>query len=328
LFAFRASKVRAGGAFQLVSRETFLLVNNVLLTTAAASVLLGTLYPLIIDALNLGKLSVGPPYFNAVFAPIMVPVLVFMVIGSFARWKSDTVADLVKKIKPIALAAIVLGCSLPLLAGKWSVWVAIGLTLVCWIVIASAVQIVRQLKDTVNWRVTPVSFWGMHVAHVGIAISVVGITMVKGYESEQDVRMALGDTVAIANYTVRLTGIRESLGPNYKADVGDVELIKDGQVLRTLHPEKRMYFSSTMPMTETAIDTNLVRDIYVSLGERLDGGANPAWAVRVYYKPFVTWIWGGCLLMALGGTMAALDRRYRRKQAAGSVVLPSGGVSA
>lgn len=316
LFAMRASKVRSGGSFALVSRETFLLVNNVLLATAAASVLLGTLYPLIVDALNLGKLSVGPPYFNAVFAPIMVPVLLFMVIGSFARWKNDSIAELTKKLRPVAILSVLLGCTAPLLAGAWSALAALGLTLAFWIVLASLLQIYRQLKDTVNWKSTPVSFWGMHVAHIGIAVCVVGITMVKGYETEKDVRMVIGDTVSVGGYTFRLTGIRAELGPNYNADVGDVELIRDGKTLKTLHPEKRTYFSSTMPMTEAAIDTNVIRDVYVSLGERLEDGDKPAWAMRVYHKPFITWIWGGCLLMALGGAMAALDRRYRRKVAA------------
>jgi cytochrome c-type biogenesis protein CcmF len=316
LFAARAGKVRSGGSFALVSRETFLLVNNVLLTTAAAAVLLGTLYPLIIDALNLGKLSVGPPYFNSVFAPIMTPVMLFMVIGSYARWKSDSAKELAKKLRPIALVAIVLGCSLPLLAGPWSWLVSVGLTLAIWLVLASAAQIYRQLKDTVNWKSTPISFWGMHMAHIGVAIFVVGVTMVKGYETEKDVRMTIGDTVEVGGYTFRLTGIEEVPGPNYTADRGAVELIKGDRVLRVLHPEKRTYFSSTMPMTEAAIDTSLARDVYVSLGEKLEGEGKPAWAMRVYHKPFIVWIWFGCLFMALGGGMAALDKRYRKKVAA------------
>lgn len=321
LFAMRASKVRSGGAFALVSRETFLLVNNVLLTTAAAAVLLGTLYPLIVDALNMGKLSVGPPYFNSVFAPLMLPVLFFMVLGSYARWKNDSVAELSKKLRPVAILSVLLGCSAPLLAGAWSPLVALSLTLVFWIVLGSAQQIYRQMKDTVNWKATPISFWGMHVAHIGIAVFVVGVTMVKGYETEKDVRMVVGDTVEVANYTFRLTGIREVPGPNYNADRGDVELIRDGKVLKTLHPEKRTYFSSTMPMTETAIDSNLLRDVYVSLGERLEGGDKPAWAMRVYHKPFIVWIWLGSLMMALGGGMAALDRRYRRKVTASAATV-------
>lgn len=328
LFAMRAGKVRSGGTFTLMSRETFLLFNNVLLTTAAASVLLGTLYPLIVDALNLGKLSVGPPYFNAVFVPIMVPVLLFMVVGTAARWKSDDVMDLARKLGISALAALVLGCSLPLLAGPWSAPAALGLSLALWIVLSSLQQIYRQLRGTANWRATPWSFWGMHLAHVGIAVSVVGVTMVTSYETEKDVRMGLGDTVAVGGYTFRLTGIREAEGPNYRADVGDVQLMRDGQLLRTLHPEKRTYFSSAMPMTEAAIDTGLTRDVYVSLGERLEGGEHPAWAVRVYYKPFVSWIWGGGLLMALGGTLAALDRRYRSKRVRATAGAGIGGATA
>jgi cytochrome c-type biogenesis protein CcmF len=280
---------------------------------------LGTLYPLIVDALNLGKLSVGPPYFNTVFVPIMVPVLFFMVVGSYSRWKNDSVAGLIKKLRPVAIISVLLGCTAPLLAGEWSALVALGLTLVFWIVLGSVVQIYRQLKDTVNWKSTPISFWGMHVAHIGIAVFVVGVTMVKGYETEKDVRMGVGDIVAVGGYTFRLTGIHTEPGPNYKADVGDVELIRNGQVLKTMHPEKRTYFSSTMPMTEAAIDSNIVRDVYVSLGERLEDSASPAWAMRVYYKPFVSWIWVGCLLMALGGGMAALDRRYRKKVTAASM---------
>ncbi|HRN63590.1 MAG TPA: heme lyase CcmF/NrfE family subunit [Alicycliphilus sp.] len=328
LFAMRAGKVRSGGTFTLMSRETFLLFNNVLLTTAAASVLLGTLYPLIVDALNLGKLSVGPPYFNAVFVPIMVPVLLFMVVGTAARWKSDDLMDLARKLGISALAALVLGCSLPLLAGPWSAPAALGLSLALWIVLSSLQQIYRQLRGTANWRATPWSFWGMHMAHIGIAVSVIGVTMVTSYETEKDVRMGLGDTVAVGGYTFRLTGIREAEGPNYRADVGDVQLMRDGQLLRTLHPEKRTYFSSAMPMTEAAIDTGLTRDVYVSLGERLEGGEHPAWAVRVYYKPFVSWIWGGGLLMALGGTLAALDRRYRSKRVRATAGAGIGGATA
>jgi cytochrome c-type biogenesis protein CcmF len=316
LFAARSGKVRAGGSFSLVSRETFLLVNNVLLTTAAAAVLLGTLYPLIIDALNLGKLSVGPPYFNAVFAPIMTPVLLFMVIGSYARWKNDTVANLTQKLRPIAIVSVLLGCTAPLLAGEWSALVAMGLTLSIWIVLASFVQMYRQFKDTANWKSTPISYWGMHVAHIGIAVCVVGITMVKGYETEKDVRMTIGDTVEVGGYTFRLTGIDQVPGPNYSADRGSVELIKGDRVLRVLHPEKRSYFSSTMPMTEAAIDSGPTRDVYVSLGERLEGEGKPAWAMRVYHKPFITWIWLGCFLMAFGGGMAVVDKRYRKKVAA------------
>ena len=323
LFAMRANKIQAGGSFALITRETFLLVNNVLLTTAAASVLLGTLYPLIIDALNMGKLSVGPPYFNAVFAPLMMPVMFFMVIGSYARWKNDSIPELTKKLRPVAIVSVLLGCALPLLTGSWSPIVAISLSLSIWIILGTAMQIGKYLKDKGPGQTTPLAYWGMHVAHIGIAICAIGITMVKAYETEKDVRMAMGDTVLVGGYTFKLTDIKELPGPNYKADQGQFEVSKDGKFITTLHPQKRTYFSSTMPMTEAAIDTGIARDIYVSLGERLEGGPNPAWAVRVYHKPFVVWIWVGCLIMAFGGGMAALDRRYRKKLAHRTETTPS-----
>jgi cytochrome c-type biogenesis protein CcmF len=182
--------------------------------------------------------------------------------------------------------------------------------LAVWIVAAT----VFQVRDRMRSGFAPPSFWGMHLAHVGLAVVVVGIVMVRNHEVEKDVRMAVGDTVRLGGYEVRMLGLKEVAGPNYVAQRGDFELSKDGQALRLLHPEKRTYFSSPNPMTEAAIDTGLLRDIYVSLGEPLAESAGSAWSVRVYYKPFVMWIWGGALLMALGGALAAADRRYRLKQ--------------
>jgi len=305
LFAWRAPKVGLGGAFALLSRETLLLVNNVLLVVAAGSVLLGTLYPLFIDALGLGKLSVGPPYFNTVFVPIMVPLLVLVGLGPLARWKELDVRDMGQRLRWAAVLALAAGLGLPLLADRWSPFVALGLLLAVWIVASTVFQIRERLKS----GRPPRAFWGMHVAHVGVAVLVAGITLVKGYEVEKDVRMSPGDTLAIGGHTVKLLRVTEVPGPNYVAQRGELELSRDGRVLRTLAPEKRAYFSSGMPMTESAIDSGLTRDIYVSLGERLD--AQGAWSVRVYVKPFIGWIWGGCLLMALGGGIAASDRRYR-----------------
>ena len=306
LFAWRAPKVGLGGTFALASRETLLLVSNVLLVVAAGSVLLGTLYPLIIDALNLGKLSVGPPYFNAVFVPIMLPLLFLIVVGPAARWKHADLKAVGRRLWLAAALGLMAGVGLPFLAGAWTPLVATGLALAVWIVAAIVIQFVQRLRT----GMPPPSFWGMQLAHLGIAVFVIGVTMVKGYEAERDVRMEMGDTVVVGGYTFRLLGVKDVPGPNYKASQGEVELSRDGHVLRFLRPEKRNYFSSSMPMTETAIDTGLARDVYVSLGEPLPGGA---WAVRVYYKPFVDWIWGGCLLMALGGLVAATDRRYRLK---------------
>jgi cytochrome c-type biogenesis protein CcmF len=304
LFAWRAPKVSLGGAFALVSRETLLLLNNVLLVVACGSVLLGTLYPLILDALNLGKISVGPPYFNAVFVPIMVPLLFLMAAGPIARWKHADVKDIAKRLALAFAVAVVGGALLPLALGPWSPLVAMGLTLALWITASAVVQIRERMRT----GLPPSSYWGMQLAHLGIAVFVVGVTLVGGYQVEKDVRMEPGETVTIDRYTFRFLGVKEVPGPNYKAMRGDVELIVDGKLDKMLHPEKRNYFTSQMPMTEAAIDTGFTRDVYVSLGEPLDGAA---WAVRVYYKPFVDWIWGGCLLMALGGLLAASDRRYR-----------------
>jgi cytochrome c-type biogenesis protein CcmF len=309
LFAWRAAKVSMGGAFALFSRETLLLVNNVLLAVACGSVLLGTLYPLLIDALGMGKLSVGPPYFNSVFVPIMLPLVFLVGLGPLARWKHADARDMAQRLRLAAVIAVAAGVGLPFLVGEWSPLVALGLLLAVWIFASSAFQIRERLRS--GWP--PRAFWGMHLAHIGVAVFVLGVTMVKGYEVEKDVRMAVGDTVEMGGYTFRLDGVRQVEGPNYTAMRGDVALLKDNAVLRHLHPEKRNYFSSQMPMTETAIDTGLTRDLYVSLGEALDAQGR-AWSVRVYYKPFVTWIWGGCLLMALGGGVAAADRRYRLKQ--------------
>lgn len=309
LFAWRAPKVSQGGQFAVFSRETLLLVNNVLLVVAAGTVLLGTLYPLLIDALNLGKISVGPPYFNSVFVPVMVPLLFLIAVGPLARWKHAEIADIWKRLRLAAAIALVLGIGLPFLVGQWTPLIALGLLLAVWIVASSVFQIRERLRS--GWP--PRAYWGMHIAHIGMAVFVVGVTMVKGYEVERDVRMEMGDSVTMGPYEFKMVGVERVAGPNYIAQRGDIELIRDGQLVKRLHPEKRNYLSSQMPMTETAIDTGFTRDLYVSLGEPLDPQGS-AWSVRVYYKPFVMWIWGGCLLMALGGSVAAADRRYRLKQ--------------
>jgi cytochrome c-type biogenesis protein CcmF len=304
LFAARAPKVSLGGSFALLSRETLLLVNNVLLVVACGAVLLGTLYPLLIDALGMGKISVGPPYFNAVFVPIMLPLLVLVAAGPIARWKHADLRDIVRKLWPAALVAALAGIGLPLLAGDWHGYVALALTLAVWITAAIALQTVERFKagkPTASW-------WGMQLAHFGLAAFVVGVAMVSAYEEERDVRMAPGETVTVGGHAFTFQGTEQVRGPNYTAARGEFDLTKDGKFLRKLHPEKRSYDTSAMPMTEAAIDAGFTRDVYVSLGEPLEG---KAWAVRVYFKPFVDWIWGGCLLMSLGGLLAAGDRRYR-----------------
>ena len=304
LYALRAPKSTLGGAFSLMSRETLMLLGNVFLVVAAGSVLLGTLYPLLIDALNLGKISVGPPYFNAVFVPIMVPVLFLLAIGPWANWKSTNLNALLKRLWLSAVVAVVAAILIPRMMGEFTILTALGFLLSFWIIASGVLQIIRQFKVGKPTR----SFIGMQLGHIGIAVFVIGVTMVGAYQEEKDVRMAPGDTVSVGGYQIRLVEVRPAQGPNYQATRGTFELGRHGKTEEVLYPEKRNYDSSTMPMTEAAIDAGLTRDIYVSLGEPLEGNA---WAVRVYYKPFVDWIWGGCLLMALGGLFAVLDKRYR-----------------
>ncbi|HEX5393262.1 MAG TPA: heme lyase CcmF/NrfE family subunit [Rhodocyclaceae bacterium] len=318
LFALRAPRLKAdaGRGFGLLSREALLLANNVLFAVATATVLLGTLYPLIIDALDLGKLSVGPPYFNAVFVPVMVPLLLLISVGTAAGWGNAHAKELARRLGLAAGLALVAGIAAPLLLGDWSPLTALGMVLAFWIIAGIALQVrerLRILRPGLAW-------WGMQLAHVGVAVFVIGVTLVMGFETEKNVRMAPGDTTSLGAYSFRFQGVREVPGPNYTAVVGDVELLRGDELVQTLHPEKRIYFSSSNPMTDAAIRAGLTRDLYVSLGEPLDGGADGylhgAWSVRVYDKPFVNWIWGGCLFMALGGLTAMADRRYRRRTSA------------
>uniref|UniRef100_UPI0040480B0C heme lyase CcmF/NrfE family subunit n=1 Tax=Polynucleobacter sp. TaxID=2029855 RepID=UPI0040480B0C len=306
LYAWRAPKSTMGGKFSLTSRETFILLGNVFLVASAASVLLGTLYPLLIDALNLGKISVGPPYFNSVFVPLTAPLLVLMGIGPWTNWKNTNLVVVIKRLWLAGLVAILAAIIIPMVMGGFTWLTGLGFLLAFWVIASGWMQIVRQAKLGKPTR----SFMGMQVAHLGMAVFVIGVTMVGGYEQEKDVRMAIGDTVEVGGYQIQMKSVGPVPGPNYLAMRGTFSLMRDGKVEATLFPEKRNYFSSTMPMTEAAIDIGLTRDIYVSLGEELE---DKSWAVRVYYKPFVDWIWGGCLLMALGGILAISDRRYRMK---------------
>jgi cytochrome c-type biogenesis protein CcmF len=308
LFAWRAPRVALGGRMELVSRESFLLANSVLLVVATAAVLLGTIYPLIIDALNMGKLSVGPPYFNAVFAPLLVPTVFLMIPGSVARWRDANVREIAHKLRWTFAGAVVLAVLLPFVLGGWSMGAAFGLFLGCWVALGTAQQVLERLHKPGR---IGASFWGQHIAHFGMAVLVIGITGVKCYEVERDVRMRIGDVVTIAPYTFRLNSLDEVRGPNYKAVRADVQVLRNDQIIEILQPEKRRYFSSAMAMTEAGIDSGFMRDLYVSLGEPLDD-ARTEWSMRVYYKPFVPWLWGGVLLMVLGGVLAALDRRYRK----------------
>ena len=314
LFAWRAPKVGIGGDFKLVSRETMLLIANVILVVAAGSVLLGTTYPLLLDALGLGKISVGPPYFNAVFIPLVVVLVIMMGIGPVARWKQDSIANILKSMRIPFVAALICGLVVPFIA-EWKWMVALGLTMSYWIIFSVIANITTRVSISGvkggTWEklaAMPRSYFGHNIAHFGVAITIIGITCVSNYESEQDVRMEIGDTLESGPYVFRFDGAKNIQGPNYQSSMGQIFVTKDGKPETVLHPEKRLYNVQRMPMTEAGIDTGLFRDLYVSLGEPLDRGA---WSVRVYYKPFVDWIWAGAVFMAFGGFLAVSDRRYR-----------------
>jgi len=308
LFAWRAPKATLGGNIGLVSRESMLLANSVLLVVATAAVLLGTIYPLIVDALNLGKLSVGAPYFNAVFVPLMVPVIFLMVPGGIAHWRETRWQSLSRSMRIPAVAAVLVGLAVCFFTTRGTWLSGVGTALATWVIVGLLVQIVDRLRKP--GRIAP-SFWGMHLAHSGIAAIVLGVTLVSGYEEERDVRMGIGDSVSISNYTFELKDVVLADGPNYKALRANVAVSKDGVPFEVLRPEKRKYFSSNMPMTEAAIDSGWFRDLYVALGEPI-AGEERQWSLRVYYKPFVSWLWGGSALMVLGGLLSVSDRRYRK----------------
>lgn len=324
LFAWRAPKVGLGGRFGLISRESMLLTNNVLLVVACATVLLGTLYPLLIDALGVGKISVGPPYFDAVFVPVMMPVFFLMGVGIFARWKDASIAEILRVLRWAFAAAVVVAIALPLLYGSWKPMTALGILAASWIVLTSVLNFVQRVRQTRGDAsvlgavfAQPPSFVGMHVAHIGIAMVVLGISMVSTYEQETDVKMSPGQTVEVAGYAFTFKGVQALEGPNYRATRGEFDLAVNGKFERKLFPEKRNYRMSSMPMTEAAIDPSLLRDVYVSLGEPIDTDKPEGdWAVRLYYKPFVDWLWIGCILMGLGGFLTVVDRRYRKQSRA------------
>jgi cytochrome c-type biogenesis protein CcmF len=319
LFALRAPKVNSGGNFDAVSRESALLANNALLVVACASVLLGTLYPLFLDALNLGKISVGPPYFDATFVPIMTPLVFLMGIGPLAKWKRAELPELAHRLKWAAVVSVATALLLPLVAGEFRLATSFGLLLALWIVTTSVVAVRERIRGVRSGAFAqlarqPRGFWGMIAAHLGVAVFIVGVTLVKSYEVERDVKMNVGDTVSISGWTFKFEGTTETRGPNYRAARGNFDVSKDGRFVEKMHPEKRVYNAQGMPMTEADIDSGIFGDLYVSLGDPV--GDTGAWAVRVYRKPFVTWIWGGCILMALGGFLALTDRRYRTRREA------------
>jgi cytochrome c-type biogenesis protein CcmF len=302
LYAWRTQRIGLGGDFAPVSRESLLLANNVLLAAAAGTVFLGTLYPLAIDAVGSGKISVGPQYFEAVFVPLMAPALFLMGVGPLARWKRASLPELAVLLRWALGVSLAVGLILPFAFGRWSALVGFGLALAAWIAVTAFLSTRKRPRGSR-------SYWGMVLAHLGVAVFVVGVTLVKGYESDRDLKMKAGDTAELAGYSFRLEGVSPVRGPNYNAAQARIIVTRGGKEVTVMHPERRVYTVSEQTMTEAAIDAGITGDLYVSLGDPLDNEGT--WLVKVQHKPFVDWIWGGCLLMALGGVFAASDRRYR-----------------
>ena len=313
LFAIRAPVVKSHVGFGLWSRETLLLGNNLVLVVAASMILLGTLYPLVLDALSGAKMSVGPPYFNALFVPLMALLMVVMAVGVLVRWKDTPLKWLASMLTPVLLGSAALAVLLGVVVGDFNWAVMATVMLAAWVLLAG----VRDLLDKTRhkglfkgMRGLTRSYWGMQLAHIGIAVCALGVVLSSQYSAERDLRMAPGESTELGGYQFMFEGARHFQGPNFTSDRGTVRVLRDGKVLSILHPEKRLYSVQQSMMTEAGIDAGFTRDLYVALGEPLGEGA---WAVRVHVKPFVRWIWLGGLLTGLGGALAAFDRRYRVK---------------
>jgi cytochrome c-type biogenesis protein CcmF len=325
LYAWRAPKLASSAGFELWSRESFLLFNNVLLVIAAALILLGTLYPLFMDALDLGKISVGPPYFTGVFLVPMLPLLALLGVGMHASWKRARLGG-VKRPLLIALAvAFAIALLLTILAyGRSGVLTVIGLTAGLWLMFSALREPFSRLR---HGQTLSAAVLGMSIAHFGVALFTVGVTAVESYKIEKDLAMKPGDSTEVAGYRFAFDGLRNLAGPNYQAIEGTFRITQGEKQIAVLHPQKRVYRVQTSPMTEAGISVGWTRDLFVALGDDLGGNA---WSVRVQYKPLIRYIWLGAWIMALGGLIAVTDRRYRLRQvtepapSAGAVARESG----
>ena len=311
LYALRAPSDDDGARFSTASRETLLLVNNLLLTSACAMVLLGTLYPLLADALDLGKISVGPPYFALLFVLLMAPLVLLLPFGPLTRWQREQPSKPFAMLVPWAGLALGIGIGAFFLAPQGAWKTAAGLAGSAWVLAGTARFVWTRVQAKGN-RFTA-EMLGMTLAHVGIAVFLVGALLTEGLSRQRELALAPGQSVELGRHAFRFDGVVRRAGPNYLADRGTVQVLRDGHAIALMHPEKRSYASGGQVMTESAIDAGLTRDLYIALGEPLGGGA---WAVRVHVKPFVRWIWLGAVLMALGGFVTATDKRFRRKEPA------------
>ncbi|PSJ46234.1 heme lyase NrfEFG subunit NrfE [Zobellella endophytica] len=318
LYAIKGAEVKSHGKHELASRETMLLGNNIILMAGLVVVLIGTLLPLVHKELGLGSISIGAPFFNSLYAWLIIPFALLLGAGPLFRWRRQQMREVNGKLLLALVVSMVLGLGLPWwFAESFEPWAALGLGLGVFIVVTSLqetwVRATHKHSFGVGVRKLGNSHWAMILGHVGLAVSIIGIACTQIYSIERDVRMAKGDSVTFADYTFTFEGIERADGPNYEGHKGVISVAENGRPLSELHAEKRLYLVQRMPMTEAAIDAGFTRDLYAALGEELDDGA---WAIRLYYKPFVRWIWFGALLMSAGGVIAMVDKRYRfgRKQ--------------
>jgi cytochrome c-type biogenesis protein CcmF len=317
LYALRAPAVSSRVNFAWVSRESLLLCNNVVFLVATLTVLFGTLFPLIMDALGLGKYSVGPPYFNTVFVPLMACLVPFMGLGPMSRWKKDSTVRWRNELVVPAAVAVLCGLTLPLLGASYNVWVALVVVLSSWLALGLAKDLWFRVRGAASLgrglrRLTP-SYCGMLLAHLGFATCMIGIVVTSQHTVEHDLKMSPGDTHSLAGYEFRFVELAAVRGPNFVADEARIEVTQDGEFVANLAPQKRRYLASGQVMTEAAIHAGLFRDLYVAMGEPV--GSDGAWAIRLHYKPMVRWMWLGAIFMGLGGFTTVLDKRYRRQRA-------------
>ncbi|HOX70784.1 MAG TPA: heme lyase CcmF/NrfE family subunit [Dokdonella sp.] len=309
IFALRAPRVAGGEPFAGASRETMLLINNLLFTSAAAMVLVGVLYPLFAEAFDLGRISVGPPYFGVMFLLLMAPVVLLIPFGPLLKWRQGNFAAALRMLRPALIGAVIAGVAAWLIADSmpWkgvagiaaAIWVGLGIV---------SYALMRWRNAPAGRRYTP-EMLGMILAHFGFAVFLCGVLVTEGTSIEKDVRLGKDETATLGAYTFRFDGVEHVEGPNFKADQGTITVTKNDAVVAVMHPQKRQYTKTSQIQTESDIDPGFTRDLYVALGEPL--GDSGAWSVRVYLKPFVRWIWLGALLMMLGGFVAAADRRFR-----------------
>lgn len=317
LYAWRAPRMVNDAEISLMSREGLLLLNNVFLVVAAAAVLIGTLYPLVVDAFKLGKISVGPPYFNAVFLPLAAPLGALVGLAAAIGWKRGQRGEVVRRLRWPLLIAVLTSLVLPWVLHRQTQIAAIGGSLLAvWVMAASIEGLWHQLRNRSSrlrgLTQIPRGVWGMSLAHFALGLWILGVTFVSLYSVERDVRLGPGDSVDLSGYTFTLVDVQGYAGPNFDADRARVEVSREQQVVAELAPEKRRYRAQGSVMTEASVDHTPLRDLYVALAESLDGGD---WALRIYYKPMMRLVWLGGVLMALGGILAVSDRRYRLERA-------------